>query len=124
MIEAFQERCFGPTFELKSHDKVLVVYIQVKDEYQKVVEVQNADDVISRLATAMESMEVEYQGCAILVVSHGDPLQMLHNILHSAKQHRGGFRFSSEVSDEQSCFRLVSAPQVCFATRSLIFGIS
>ena len=32
MIEAFQERCFGPTFELKSHDKVLVVYIQVKDE--------------------------------------------------------------------------------------------
>ncbi|WZZ19643.1 hypothetical protein YC2023_112732 [Brassica napus] len=111
MIEALQERCFGPTFELKSHDK-------------KVVEVQNADDVVSRLATAMESMEVEYQGCAILVVSHGDPLQMLHNILHSAKQHRGGFRFSSEVSDEQSCFRLVSAPQVCFATRSLIFGIS
>ena len=82
---------------------------------------QNADDVVSRLATAMESMEVEYQGCAILVVSHGDPLQMLHNILHSAKQHRGGFRFSSEVSDEQSCFRLVSAPQVCFATRRKTF---
>ena len=35
-------------------------------------------------------MEAEFQRCAILVVSHGDPLQMLQNIMHSAKQHSGG----------------------------------
>lgn len=51
---------------------------------------ESADDVVSRLATAMLSMEAEFQGCAILVVSHGDPLQMLQNIMHSAKQHSGG----------------------------------
>lgn len=51
---------------------------------------ESADDVVSRLATAMLSMEAEFQRCAILVVSHGDPLQMLQNIMHSAKQQSGG----------------------------------
>ncbi|ESQ32329.1 hypothetical protein EUTSA_v10004876mg [Eutrema salsugineum] len=90
MMEALRERYFGPTFELKSHDKYQEIWdLDEKDPYMRPQGGESVDDVVSRLATAIESMEAEYQGCAILVVSHGDPLQMLQNIFHSAKQQRG-----------------------------------
>lgn len=91
MMETLRERYFGPTFELKSHDKYPEIWdLDEKDPFVGPEGGESADDVVSRLATAMLSMEAEFQGCAILVVSHGDPLQMLQNIMHSAKQHSGG----------------------------------
>ncbi|WZZ10300.1 hypothetical protein YC2023_096221 [Brassica napus] len=91
MMETLRERYFGPTFELKSHDKYPEIWdLDEKDPFMGPEGGESADDVVSRLATAMLSMEAEFQRCAILVVSHGDPLQMLQNIMHSAKQHSGG----------------------------------
>ncbi|KAG7544417.1 Histidine phosphatase superfamily clade-1 [Arabidopsis suecica] len=90
MMEDLRERYFGPTFELKSHDKYPEIWaLDEKDPFMRPPGGESADDVVSRLATAMESMEAEYQRCAILVVSHGDPLQMLQNVFHSAKQQEG-----------------------------------
>ncbi|CAA7042420.1 unnamed protein product [Microthlaspi erraticum] len=90
MIEALRERYFGPTFELKSHDKYEEIWaLDEKDPFQRPQGGESVDDVVSRLTVAMELMEAEYQRCAILVVSHGDPLQMLQTIFHSAKQQRG-----------------------------------
>ncbi|CAH8273717.1 unnamed protein product [Arabidopsis lyrata] len=91
MMEDLRERYFGPTFELKSHDKYPEIWaLDEKDPFMRPQGGESADDVVSRLATAMESMEAEYQRCAILVVSHGDPLQMLQNVFHSAKLQEGG----------------------------------
>ncbi|CAH2075795.1 unnamed protein product, partial [Thlaspi arvense] len=90
MMESLRERYFGPTFELKSHDKYPEIWaLDENDPFMRPQGGESADDVVSRLATAMESMEAEYQRCAILVVSHGDPLQMLQNVFHSAKQQGG-----------------------------------
>jgi broad specificity phosphatase PhoE len=90
MMEDLRERYFGPTFELKSHDKYPEIWaLDEKDPFMGPEGGESADDVVSRLATAMKSMEAEYQRCAILVVSHGDPLQMLQNVFHSAKQQEG-----------------------------------
>ncbi|CAL9228686.1 unnamed protein product [Arabidopsis halleri] len=90
MMEDLRERYFGPTFELKSHDKYPEIWaLDEKDPFMRPQGGESADDVVSRLATAMESMEAEYQRCAILVVSHGDPLQMLQNVFHSAKLQEG-----------------------------------
>ncbi|KAG7623336.1 Histidine phosphatase superfamily clade-1 [Arabidopsis suecica] len=90
MMEDLRERYFGPTFELKSHDKYPEIWaLDEKDPFMGPEGGESADDIVSRLATAMKSMEAEYQRCAILVVSHGDPLQMLQNVFHSAKQQEG-----------------------------------
>ncbi|VVB09585.1 unnamed protein product [Arabis nemorensis] len=91
MMEALRERYFGPTFELQSHDKYQEIWdLDEKDPFMRPQGGESVDDVVSRLATAIESMEAEFHRCAILVVAHGDPLQMLQNIFHSAKQQRGG----------------------------------
>ncbi|KAK9287438.1 hypothetical protein L1049_015859 [Liquidambar formosana] len=54
-------------------------------------------------------MEVEFQGCrcAILVVSHGDTLQILQTILNAAKQHTG-----SSCNDLASRMQAVKVPSI------------
>ncbi|KFK30443.1 hypothetical protein AALP_AA7G261700 [Arabis alpina] len=90
MIESLRERYFGPTFELQSHDKYQEIWdLDERDPFMRPEGGESVDDVVSRLATAIESIEAEFQRCAILVVAHGDPLQMLQNIFHSAKQQKG-----------------------------------
>ncbi|XP_010526544.1 PREDICTED: metal-independent phosphoserine phosphatase [Tarenaya hassleriana] len=90
MIEDLRERYFGPAFELLSHDKYPEIWaLDEKDPFVRPEGGESADDVVSRLSNALEAMESEYEGCAVLVVSHGDPLQMMQNILHSAKQQSG-----------------------------------
>ncbi|EOA17551.1 hypothetical protein CARUB_v10005910mg [Capsella rubella] len=62
MIEDLRERYFGPTFELKSHDKYPEIWaLDEKDPFMKPEGGESAADVVSRLATAMESMEADYQ---------------------------------------------------------------
>ncbi|XP_058213840.1 uncharacterized protein LOC131325541 isoform X2 [Rhododendron vialii] len=50
---------------------------------------ESVSDVVSRLTKALITIESAFQGCTILVVSHGDPLQILQTILHAAKEHDG-----------------------------------
>lgn len=47
---------------------------------------ESVADVVSRLSDALAAMEAEFQGCMILVVSHGDPLQILQTILSAATE--------------------------------------
>ncbi|MBA0688139.1 hypothetical protein Goari_005944 [Gossypium aridum] len=110
VMEDLRERYFGPSFELLSHDKQqpesLVLlgllsfltfvlhpkqYTEIwamdeKDPFTRPEGGESVDDVASRLASAMATMESEYQGCTILVVSHGDPLQILQTILNAASK--------------------------------------
>lgn len=87
VIEDLRERYFGPTFELLSHEKYPEIWaMDENDPFTKPEGGESVDDVASRLASAMATMESEYQGCAILVVSHGDPLQILQTILNAASE--------------------------------------
>ncbi|CAO2813656.1 unnamed protein product [Amaranthus hypochondriacus] len=83
-----RERYFGPSYELGSHDRYPEIWaLDEKDPFEKPEEGgESAADVVSRLLKAMEEMETMFEGCAILIVSHGDPLQMLQTILNAAKQ--------------------------------------
>ncbi|KAH1092449.1 hypothetical protein AAZX31_14G001900 [Glycine max] len=89
VIQDLRERYFGPSFELLSHDKYQVIWdIDEKDPFLGPEGGESVKDVACRLATAMATMESEFQGCAVLVVSHGDPLQILQTILHAANEHK------------------------------------
>ncbi|GAV60124.1 His_Phos_1 domain-containing protein [Cephalotus follicularis] len=88
VMEDLRERYFGPSFELMSHDKYAEIWaLDEADPFMRPEAGESVDDVASRLATAMATMESEFQGCSILVVSHGDPLQILQTMLNAAKQH-------------------------------------
>lgn len=87
VMEDLRERFFGPSFELLSHDKYPEIWtLDEKDPFMRPEGGESVNDVVSRLATAMAAIELEFQGCAILVVSHGDPLQILQTLLNAVKQ--------------------------------------
>ncbi|KAK8467253.1 hypothetical protein PHAVU_008G291600 [Phaseolus vulgaris] len=89
VIEDLRERYFGPSFELLSHDKYGEIWdIDEKDPLVGPEGGESVKDVAGRLARAMASIESEFEGCAILVVSHGDPLQILQAVVHAANQHK------------------------------------
>ncbi|KAJ8625680.1 hypothetical protein MRB53_034210 [Persea americana] len=94
VMEELRERYFGPTLELLSHDKYTEIWaLDEKDPFMPPEGGESAADVASRLATALATIEAEFQGCAVLVVSHGDPLQILQTILHAVNR-------SSESSED------------------------
>jgi len=89
VMEDLRERFFGPSFELMSHDKYAEIWaLDEKDSFMRPEGGESVDDVASRLAKALAIMESEFQGCAILIVSHGDPLQILQTVLHAVNQHK------------------------------------
>ncbi|XP_057440808.1 uncharacterized protein LOC130732835 isoform X2 [Lotus japonicus] len=89
VIEDLRERFFGPSFELLSHDKYEQIWeLDEKDPLVGPEGGESVKDVACRLARAMAVMESEFEGCAVLVVSHGDTLQILQTILHAANQHK------------------------------------
>ncbi|KAJ0963834.1 hypothetical protein J5N97_028956 [Dioscorea zingiberensis] len=88
VMEALQERYFGPLFELFSHDKYTEIWaLDAKDPFMSPAGGESVADVASRLATALTAIESQYEGCTVLVVSHGDPLQILQTVIHAAKEH-------------------------------------
>ncbi|KAF7113299.1 hypothetical protein RHSIM_RhsimUnG0142100 [Rhododendron simsii] len=99
VVEDLHERFFGPSLELSSHDMVCNAFKELKysviwalDEKNSFVKPEGGEsvsDVVSRLTKALITIESAFQGCTILVVSHGDPLQILQTILHAAKEHDG-----------------------------------
>ncbi|WCJ40002.1 Phosphoglycerate mutase family protein [Euphorbia peplus] len=87
VMEDIRERYFGPSFELMSHDKYPEIWaLDEKDPCMQPEGGESVKDVANRLAKSMAMMESEFQGCAILIVSHGDPLQILQAMLHAAKE--------------------------------------
>ncbi|XP_039013227.1 uncharacterized protein LOC120142795, partial [Hibiscus syriacus] len=76
---------------------------------------ESVEDVVARLASAMATMESECQGCAILVVSHGDPLQILQTILKAASKQTG-----SICGDWASRIQAVRIPSILFQHRKFV----
>jgi len=109
VVEDLRERFFGPSFELSSHDKYSEIWdLDEKDPFTKPEEGgESVADVVSRLTNALITVESEFQGCTILVVSHGDPLQILQTILNAAKEHDG-----PNCTDLASRIQAVKVPSV------------
>ncbi|KAJ8767069.1 hypothetical protein K2173_012584 [Erythroxylum novogranatense] len=90
VMEDLRERYFGPLFELKSHDKYPEIWaLDEKDTFMGPEGGESAEDVAARLARFLATTETEFKGCEILVVSHGDPLQILQTILNAVHQQSG-----------------------------------
>ncbi|XP_049935619.1 uncharacterized protein LOC116260454 isoform X2 [Nymphaea colorata] len=66
---------------------------------------ESVADVSARLAKALATMEAEFHGFAVLVVSHGDPLQILQTILQASTQ-------NEYASDLVSRIRGVIVPNI------------
>ncbi|GFY89813.1 phosphoglycerate mutase family protein [Actinidia rufa] len=108
VIEDLRERFFGLSYELSSHDKYPEIWaLDGKDPFMKPEGGESVSDVVSRLTRALITIESEVQGCAILVVSHGDPLQILQTIIHAAKEHN-----ELVGNDLESRIRTVKVPSV------------
>ncbi|KAL5791333.1 hypothetical protein ACOSQ2_006221 [Xanthoceras sorbifolium] len=81
-----------------SHDKYPEIWaLDEKDPFMGPEGGESVNDVASRLAVAMATMESEFQGRSILVVSHGDPLQILQTIMNATKQVNGCEDLSSRI---------------------------
>ncbi|KAK4562045.1 hypothetical protein RGQ29_004773 [Quercus rubra] len=108
VMEDLRERFFGPSFELMSHDKYAEIWaLDEKDPFMRPESGECVDDVASRLANAMATIESEFQGCAVLIVSHGDPLQILQTILNAVKQ-----QTVSSSNDLASRIQAVRVPSI------------
>ncbi|KAK9912454.1 hypothetical protein M0R45_036316 [Rubus argutus] len=109
VMENLRERFFGPSFELRSRDEYHEIYctLDEKDPLMRPEGGESVDDVASRLAEAIVTMESLFQGCTILVVSHGDPLQILQALLNATK-------LNTEYSYEDLASRIqaVRAPSI------------
>ncbi|XP_071700575.1 metal-independent phosphoserine phosphatase [Rutidosis leptorrhynchoides] len=87
VYDDLRERYFGPLFELQSHDKYTEIWdLDEIDPFMKPKGGESVADVVSRLTSALVQIESEFQGCAILIVSHGDPLQILQTILNAVRE--------------------------------------
>ncbi|XP_022762956.1 metal-independent phosphoserine phosphatase [Durio zibethinus] len=108
VIEDLRERYFGPSFELLSHEKYTEIWaMDEKDPFTRPEGGESVDDVASRLASAMATMESEYHGCVILVVSHGDPLQILQTIINAVSE-----QMEPSCSDLVSRIQAVRTPSI------------
>ncbi|KAI3446340.1 hypothetical protein Pfo_003005 [Paulownia fortunei] len=87
-IQDIRERFFGSSYELKSHDKYPEIWVMdEKDPFMQPEGGESVADVVTRLTRALALMESEFEECTVLVVGHGDPLQILQTILNAAKEH-------------------------------------
>ncbi|KZV37885.1 MATE efflux family protein 3, chloroplastic [Dorcoceras hygrometricum] len=86
-MEDLRERYFGCSFELMSHDKYPEIWaMDEKDPFTRPEEGESVADVVTRLTRALTDMESEFEDCTVLIVSHGDPLQILQTMINAAAQ--------------------------------------
>ncbi|KAJ6897279.1 hypothetical protein NC651_023217 [Populus alba x Populus x berolinensis] len=78
-----------------------------KDPFTRPEGGESVNDVATRLASALAIIESEFQGCAVLIVSHGDPLQILQTVLNATKQNT-----ESSSNDLASIIQAVKVPSV------------
>uniref|UniRef100_A0ACD5WQ69 Uncharacterized protein n=1 Tax=Avena sativa TaxID=4498 RepID=A0ACD5WQ69_AVESA len=103
-----RERYFGPSYELLSHEKYAEVWaVDEADPFMAPEGGESVADVASRLAGVLSSTDMEFHGSAVLIVSHGDPLQIFQAVLGAAKENSS---FLDEVTDLQK--KSVIAPSV------------
>lgn len=85
IVEELRERYFGPALELQSHDHYPEIWaLDEHDPLTGPVGGESVADVSTRLAKLLPRIESDCQGCAVLIVSHGDTLQILQTIVLSA----------------------------------------
>ncbi|KAG8368012.1 hypothetical protein BUALT_Bualt15G0001000 [Buddleja alternifolia] len=126
-IPEIGERFFGSSFELKSHDKVNdpqqthdfhvffpLKYTEIwamdeKDPFTQPEGGESVANVVIRLTRALTIMESEFEGCTVLIVSHGDPLQILQTILNAAKEHAAA---GTPENDLTSRIQAITVPSV------------
>ncbi|CAN6234364.1 unnamed protein product [Urochloa humidicola] len=96
-VTGLRERYFGPSYELLSHDKYAEVW--AVDEAHPYMAPEGGDsvaDVAHRLSDVLSFTEAEFHSSAILIVSHGDPLQVFQAVLSGAKENSS---FLDDVRD-------------------------
>ncbi|XP_047940614.1 metal-independent phosphoserine phosphatase [Salvia hispanica] len=87
VVHDLRERFFGSSFELKSHDKYSEIWdLDAKDPFLQPEGGESVADVVTRLTSALTLIESEFEGCTVLIVSHGDPLQILQTVMNAAKE--------------------------------------
>ncbi|KAK6118652.1 hypothetical protein DH2020_047565 [Rehmannia glutinosa] len=88
VMKDIRERFFGSSYELQSHDKYPDIWaMDEKDPFMQPEGGESVADVVTRLTRALAVMESEFEKCTVLVVSHGDPLQILQTIINAAMKH-------------------------------------
>ncbi|CAA0837032.1 Phosphoglycerate mutase family protein [Striga hermonthica] len=88
VVQDIRERFFGSSFELQSHDKYPEIWaLDENDPFMQPKGGESVADVVTRLTRALAMMESEFEKCTILVVSHGDPLQIMQTILNATREH-------------------------------------
>lgn len=89
-VEDLRERYFGPPLELQSHEHYSEIWdIDAKDPLIGPEGGESAADVARRTSNTIATIDKEVQGCAVLIVSHGDPLQILQTIIAQALGRKG-----------------------------------
>ncbi|XP_024379093.1 uncharacterized protein [Physcomitrium patens] len=84
-LEELRERYFGPPLELQSHEHYPEIWaIDAIDPLVGPDGGESVADVAIRVSEAIMQMESEVQGCGVLVVSHGDTLQILQTVTYAA----------------------------------------
>ncbi|CAM6096240.1 unnamed protein product [Calypogeia fissa] len=84
-VEDLRERYFGPPLELQSSEHYDEIWdIDFKDPMVGPEGGESAADVARRTANVIAAIDKDVQGCAILIVSHGDPLQILQTVIAQA----------------------------------------
>lgn len=87
-----RERGFG-NLNLHSDSKYPLVWTEdAKNPGHNAYNVESVIEVLDRMMAVVESCERAYVGRTVLLVSHGDPLQMLNTVFTGlpAAQHRSG----------------------------------
>ncbi|PNT60723.1 hypothetical protein BRADI_5g03697v3 [Brachypodium distachyon] len=86
-VVELRERYFGPSYELLSHEKYAEVWaVDEADPYIAPEGGESVADVASRFAAMLSSADMEFHGSAVLIVSHGDPLQIFQAVLSGTKK--------------------------------------
>ncbi|CAK9219770.1 unnamed protein product [Sphagnum troendelagicum] len=85
LMEELRERYFGPSLELQSHEHYPEIWaIDALDPMVGPEGGESVADVAHRVSQAILSIESELEGCVVLIVSHGDTLQILQTVVHAA----------------------------------------
>ncbi|RLM66036.1 uncharacterized protein C2845_PM16G01840 [Panicum miliaceum] len=86
-VMGLRECYFGPSYELHSHDKYAEVWaVDEAHPHMAPEGGESVADVANRLSAVLSSTETDFHSSEILIVSHGDPLQIFQAVLSGAKE--------------------------------------
>lgn len=101
ILDDLRERYFGPKLELQSHDLYSKVWLSdLESPLAGPAGGESVADVARRLSQVILKLEALHEGCVILLVSHGDPLQILQAVVHAASKEYQEPSVSLEIFDK------------------------